>query len=333
MATKVGINGFGRIGRLVFRAMEKDPAFDIVAINDPGSTEANAHLLKYDSIHGRVYDEVKVEGDNIIVDGHKVRVFGDREPLNIPWGEMGVELVIESTGFFTDANLAKKHIKAGAKKVLITAPAKNEDITIVVGVNDDKYDYEKHNIVSNASCTTNCLAPFAKVLMDTFGIKRGFMNTIHSYTNDQKILDQAHKDLRRARAANLSMIPTTTGAARAVSLVLPELKGKLDGFATRVPTPDGSMVDLTVQLSRKVTKEEINAAMKAAAEGPLKGILAYTEDPIVSVDIVGDDHSSIFDSGLTMVMGDDSDLVKIVSWYDNEWGYSNRVKDLAKILL
>ena len=333
MATKVGINGFGRIGRLVFRAMEKDPAFDIVAINDPGSTEANAHLLKYDSIHGRVYDEVKVEGDNIIVDGHKVRVFGDREPLNIPWGEMGVELVIESTGFFTDANLAKKHIEAGAKKVLITAPAKNEDITIVVGVNDDKYDYEKHNIVSNASCTTNCLAPFAKVLMDTFGIKRGFMNTIHSYTNDQKILDQAHKDLRRARAANLSMIPTTTGAARAVSLVLPELKGKLDGFATRVPTPDGSMVDLTVQLSRKVTKEEINAAMKAAAEGPLKGILAYTEDPIVSVDIVGDDHSSIFDSDLTMVMGDDSDLVKIVSWYDNEWGYSNRVKDLAKILL
>ena len=296
MATKVGINGFGRIGRLVFRAMEKDPAFDIVAINDPGSTEANAHLLKYDSIHGRVYDDVKVEGDNIIVDGHKVRVFGDREPLNIPWGEMGVELVIESTGFFTDANLAKKHIEAGAKKVLITAPAKNEDITIVVGVNDDKYDYEKHNIVSNASCTTNCLAPFAKVLMDTFGIKRGFMNTIHSYTNDQKILDQAHKDLRRARAANLSMIPTTTGAARAVSLVLPELKGKLDGFATRVPTPDGSMVDLTVELEQEVTIEEVNAAMKAAAEGPLKGILEYVEDPIVSSDIVGDDHSSLFDS-------------------------------------
>ena len=307
MATKVGINGFGRIGRLVFRAMEKDPAFDIVAINDPGSTEANAHLLKYDSIHGRVYDEVKVEGDNIIVDGHKVRVFGDREPLNIPWGEMGVELVIESTGFFTDANLAKKHIKAGAKKVLITAPAKNEDITIVVGVNDDKYDYEKHNIVSNASCTTNCLAPFAKVLMDTFGIKRGFMNTIHSYTNDQKILDQAHKDLRRARAANLSMIPTTTGAARAVSLVLPELKGKLDGFATRVPTP--------------------------AAEGPLKGILEYVEDPIVSSDIVGDDHSSLFDSKLTMVLGGKGNLVKCVSWYDNEWGYSNRVKDLAKIMM
>ena len=309
MATKVGINGFGRIGRLVFRAMEKDPAFDIVAINDPGSTEANAHLLKYDSIHGRVYDDVKVEGDNIIVDGHKVRVFGDREPLNIPWGEMGVELVIESTGFFTDANLAKKHIEAGAKKVLITAPAKNEDITIVVGVNDDKYDYEKHNIVSNASCTTNCLAPFAKVLMDTFGIKRGFMNTIHSYTNDQKILDQAHKDLRRARAANLSMIPTTTGAARAVSLVLPELKGKLDGFATRVPTPDGSMVDLTVELEQEVTIEEVNAAMKAAAEGPLKGILEYVEDPIVSSDIVGDDHSSLFDSKLTMVLGGKGNLV------------------------
>ena len=333
MATKVGINGFGRIGRLVFRAMEKDPAFDIVAINDPGSTEANAHLLKYDSIHGRVYDEVKVEGDNIIVDGHKVRVFGDREPLNIPWGEMGVELVIESTGFFTDANLAKKHIEAGAKKVLITAPAKNEDITIVVGVNDDKYDYEKHNIVSNASCTTNCLAPFAKVLMDTFGIKRGFMNTIHSYTNDQKILDQAHKDLRRARAANLSMIPTTTGAARAVSLVLPELKGKLDGFATRVPTPDGSMVDLTVELEQEVTIEEVNAAMKAAAEGPLKGILEYVEDPIVSSDIVGDDHSSLFDSKLTMVLGGKGNRVKCVSWYDNEWGYSNRVKDLAKIMM
>ncbi len=333
MATKVGINGFGRIGRLVFRAMEKDPAFDIVAINDPGSTEANAHLLKYDSIHGRVYDEVKVEGDNIIVDGHKVRVFGDREPLNIPWGEMGVELVIESTGFFTDASLAKKHIEAGAKKVLITAPAKNEDITIVVGVNDDKYDYEKHNIVSNASCTTNCLAPFAKVLMDTFGIKRGFMNTIHSYTNDQKILDQAHKDLRRARAANLSMIPTTTGAARAVSLVLPELKGKLDGFATRVPTPDGSMVDLTVELEQEVTIEEVNAAMKAAAEGPLKGILEYVEDPIVSSDIVGDDHSSLFDSKLTMVLGGKGNLVKCVSWYDNERGYSNRVKDLAKIMM
>ena len=333
MATKVGINGFGRIGRLVFRAMEKDPAFDIVAINDPGSITAAAHLLKYDSIHGRAYDEVRVDGDSIIVDGRRVRVLSDRDPRNLPWGELGVELVIESTGFFTDANAAHAHIDSGAKKVLITAPAKNEDITIGMGVNDDQYDPEKHHIVSNASCTTNCLAPFAKVLMDSFGIKRGFMNTIHSYTNDQKVLDQSHKDLRRARAANLSMIPTTTGAARAVSLVLPELKGKLDGFATRVPTPDGSMVDLTVELEREVTVEEVNEAIKAAAEGPMKGILAYVEDPIVSMDIVGDSHSSLFDSKLTMVLGGKGNLVKCVSWYDNEWGYSNRVKDLAKIML
>lgn len=333
MATKVGINGFGRIGRLVFRAMEKDPAFDIVAINDPGSITAAAHLLKYDSIHGRVYDEVRVDGDSIVVDGRTVKVLSDRDPANLPWGELGVDLVIESTGFFTDANAAHAHIDAGAKKVLITAPAKNEDITIVMGVNDDQYDPAKHHIVSNASCTTNCLAPFAKVLMDSFGIKRGFMNTIHSYTNDQKVLDQSHKDLRRARAANLSMIPTTTGAARAVSLVLPELKGKLDGFATRVPTPDGSMVDLTVELEREVTVEEVNEAIKAAAEGPLKGILAYVEDPIVSADIVGDSHSSLFDSRLTMVLGGKGNLVKCVSWYDNEWGYSNRVKDLAKIML
>lgn len=333
MATKVGINGFGRIGRLVFRAMEKDPAFDIVAINDPSSITAAAHLLKYDSIHGRVYDEVRVDGDSIVVDGRTVKVLSDRDPANLPWGELGVDLVIESTGFFTDANAAHAHIDAGAKKVLITAPAKNEDITIVMGVNDDQYDPAKHHIVSNASCTTNCLAPFAKVLMDSFGIKRGFMNTIHSYTNDQKVLDQSHKDLRRARAANLSMIPTTTGAARAVSLVLPELKGKLDGFATRVPTPDGSMVDLTVELEREVTVEEVNEAIKAAAEGPLKGILAYVEDPIVSADIVGDSHSSLFDSKLTMVLGGKGNLVKCVSWYDNEWGYSNRVKDLAKIML
>ena len=333
MATKVGINGFGCIGRLVFRAMEKDPAFDIVAINDPGSITAAAHLLKYDSIHGRVYDEVRVDGDSIVVDGRTVKVLSDRDPANLPWGELGVDLVIESTGFFTDANAAHAHIDAGAKKVLITAPAKNEDITIVMGVNDDQYDPAKHHIVSNASCTTNCLAPFAKVLMDSFGIKRGFMNTIHSYTNDQKVLDQSHKDLRRARAANLSMIPTTTGAARAVSLVLPELKGKLDGFATRVPTPDGSMVDLTVELEREVTVEEVNEAIKAAAEDPLKGILAYVEDPIVSADIVGDSHSSLFDSKLTMVLGGKGNLVKCVSWYDNEWGYSNRVKDLAKIML
>ncbi len=333
MAIKVGINGFGRIGRLVYRAMANDPELDVVAINDLGDIPTMAHLLKYDSVHGRAFDTVEVTEDGFVADGHATKVLCERDPENLPWGELGVDVVVESTGIFKTGELASKHIAAGAKKVIITCPAKGEDITIVMGVNDEKYDKAAHNIISNASCTTNCLAPVAKVLLENFGIERGYMNTIHSYTNDQKILDLPHKDLRRARAAQLSMIPTTTGAARAVALVLPELKGKLDGFATRVPTPDGSMVDLTVQLSRKVTKEEINAAMKAAADGPLKGILAYTEDPIVSVDIVGDAHSSIFDSGLTMVMGDDSDLVKIVSWYDNEWGYSNRVKDLAKILL
>lgn len=333
MAIKVGINGFGRIGRLVYRAMANDPELDVVAVNDLGDIPTMAHLLKYDSVHGRAFDTVEVTEDGFVADGHTTKVLCERDPENLPWGDLAVDVVIESTGIFKTGELASKHINAGAKKVVITCPAKGEDITIVMGVNDGDYDKEAHNIISNASCTTNCLAPVAKVLLENFGIERGYMNTIHSYTNDQKILDLPHKDLRRARAAQLSMIPTTTGAARAVALVLPELKGKLDGFATRVPIPDGSMVDLTVQLSRKVTKEEINAAMKAAAEGPLKGILAYTEDPIVSVDIVGDDHSSIFDSGLTMVMGDDSDLVKIVSWYDNEWGYSNRVKDLAKILL
>lgn len=333
MATKVGINGFGRIGRLVFRAMEGDPDLEVVAINDLGDIPTMAHLLKYDSVHGRVYESVEAAEDGFIVDGRKVKVLSEREPGNLPWGELGVDVVVESTGLFTDANKAKAHIEAGAKKVIISAPAKNEDITIVMGVNDDQYDPEKHNIISNASCTTNCLAPMAKVLMDTFGIKRGFMNTIHSYTNDQKILDLPHKDLRRARAAALSMIPTTTGAARAVSLVLPELKGKLDGFATRVPTPDGSMVDLTVELEKDVTVDEVNAALKAAAEGPMVGILAYVEDPIVSVDIVGDNHSSLFDSKLTMVLGGEGNMVKCVSWYDNEWGYSNRVKDLAKILL
>ncbi|WP_297629563.1 type I glyceraldehyde-3-phosphate dehydrogenase [uncultured Slackia sp.] len=333
MAIKVGINGFGRIGRLVYRAMANDPALDVVAVNDLGDIPTMAHLLKYDSVHGRAFDKVEVVEDGFIADGHKVKVLSEREPSNLSWGELGVDIVVESTGIFKTGELASKHIEAGAKKVLITCPAKGEDITIVMGVNDGDYDKEKHNIVSNASCTTNCLAPFAKVLMENFGIKRGYMNTIHAYTNDQKILDLPHKDLRRARAAALSMIPTTTGAARAVALVLPELKGKLDGFATRVPTPDGSMVDLTVELDREVTKEEINAAMKAAAEGPLKGILEYTEDPIVSIDIVGNSHSSIFDSQLTMVMGEKSNLVKCISWYDNEWGYSNRVKDLAKIIL
>ncbi len=333
MAIKVGINGFGRIGRLVFRAMANDPALEVVAINDLGDIPTMAHLLKYDSVHGRVFDSVEVTDEGFVVDGRMVKVLSEREPANLPWGELGVDLVVESTGFFTDGTKAAAHIAAGAKKVIISAPAKNEDITIVMGVNDCEYDKQKHNIVSNASCTTNCLAPFAKVLLDNFGIKRGYMNTIHAFTNDQKILDLPHKDLRRARAASVSMIPTTTGAARAVSLVLPELKGKLDGFATRVPTPDGSMVDLTVELEREVTIDEINAAMKAAAEGPMKGILAYTEDPIVSIDIVGDNHSSIFDGGLTMVMGGEGNFAKCISWYDNEWGYSNRVKDLAKIML
>lgn len=333
MATKVGINGFGRIGRLVFRAMAKDPDLEVVAINDLGDIPTMAHLLKYDSVHRRAFDNVVVTDDGFIVDGMEVKVLSERDPANLPWKQLGVDIVVESTGFFTDANKAKAHLDAGAKKVIISAPAKNEDITIVMGVNDEKYDGDKHNIVSNASCTTNCLAPFAKVLVDNFGIQRGYMNTIHAYTNDQKILDLPHKDLRRARAAALSMIPTTTGAARAVALVLPELKGKLDGFATRVPTPDGSMVDLTIQTEKPVTVEAINAAMKAAAEGPMKGILGYTEDPIVSIDIVGDSHSSIFDSKLTMVMGGEGDFAKCISWYDNEWGYSNRVKDLAKILL
>ena len=333
MTIKVGINGFGRIGRLAFRAMVKDPEIEVVAVNDLGDIPTMAHLLKYDSVHGRAFETVEVTEDGFIADGYAVKVLSEREPANLPWGELGVDVVVESTGFFTDGLKAKAHLEAGAKKVVISAPAKNEDITIVMGVNEDKYDKDAHNIISNASCTTNCLAPFAKVLLDEFGIKRGYMNTIHAFTNDQRILALPHKDLRRARSASLSMIPTTTGAARAVSLVLPELKGKLDGFATRVPTPDGSMVDLTVELEREVTKEEINAAMKAAAEGPMKGILAYTEDPIVSIDIVGDSHSSIFDSKLTMVMGEKNTLVKCVSWYDNEWGYSNRVKDLVKILL
>ncbi len=333
MTIKVGINGFGRIGRLVYRAMFNDPDLEVVAVNDLGDIPTMAHLLKYDSVHKRMFDEITVEDDGFTVEGKKCLVLSERDPKNLPWGKLGVDIVVESTGLFTDGEKAKAHLEAGAKKVIISAPGKNVDATIVMGVNDDTYDPATMNIVSNASCTTNCLAPFAKVLVDNFGIKRGFMNTIHAYTNDQKILDLPHKDLRRARAAAMSMIPTTTGAARAVALVLPELKGKLDGFATRVPTPDGSMVDLTVELEKEVTIDEINAAMKAAAEGPMKGILEYQEDPIVSIDIVGDSHSSIFDSKLTMVLGGEGNFVKCISWYDNEWGYSNRVKDLAKIML
>jgi glyceraldehyde 3-phosphate dehydrogenase len=333
MAIKVGINGFGRIGRLAFRAMFNDPELEVVAVNDLGNKEQLAYLLKYDSVHGRAYECVEATEEGFVVDGVAVKVLSEREPANLPWGELGVDVVVESTGFFTDGEKAKAHIEAGAKKVIISAPGKNVDATIVMGVNDDQYNKDTMNIVSNASCTTNCLAPVAKVLLDNFGIKRGMMNTIHAYTNDQKILDLPHKDYRRARAAAMSMIPTTTGAAKAVALVIPELAGKLDGFATRVPTPDGSMVDLTCELGRSVTKEEINAAMKAAAEGPMKGILAYNEDPIVSIDIVDNAHSSIFDAGLTMVLSGEGDMVKVVSWYDNEWGYSNRVKDLAKIML
>lgn len=333
MATRIAINGFGRIGRLVYRAMANDPDLEVVAVNDLGDIPTMAHLLKYDSVHRRAFDEIEVVEDGMIVDGHKVIVLSERNPADLPWKELDIDIVVESTGFFTDGTKAKAHLEAGAKKVIISAPGKNVDATIVMGVNDDTYNKETDNIVSNASCTTNCLAPFAKVLLDTFGIKRGFMNTIHAYTNDQNILDLPHKDLRRARAAQMSIIPTTTGAARAVSLVLPELAGKLDGFATRVPTPDGSMVDLTVELEKPATADEINAAMKAAAEGPMKGILEYTEDPLVSIDIVGDKSSSVFDSKLTMVLGGEGNFVKCVSWYDNEWGYSNRVADLAKIML
>jgi glyceraldehyde 3-phosphate dehydrogenase len=333
LTIKVGINGFGRIGRLVFRAMQDDPAMEVVAVNDLTDSKTLAHLLKYDSVHKRFGHDVGATDDGFTVDGKLVKVLAQRDPAQLPWADLGVDLVIESTGFFTDATKAKAHIDAGAKRVIISAPASNEDITIVMGVNDDLYDPEKHFIVSNASCTTNCLAPFAKVLRDSFGLKQGFMNTIHSYTNDQNILDLPHKDLRRSRAAAMSIIPTSTGAAKAVGLVLPDLKGKVDGMSMRVPTPDGSVVDLVAELDTAVTKDDINAAMKAAAEGPMKGFLEYCEDPIVSVDVVGNPASSVFDSLQTMVMGGTGTFVKCISWYDNEWGYSNRVKDLAKKMM
>ena len=333
MPIRVGINGAGRIGRLVYQIMAKDPAFDVVAMNYTHEPYMLANLLKYDSTQGRAFDEVYVDGNDIVTDGQLLKIVADRDPANLPWKDLGVDVVIESTGSFTNADKARAHIDAGAKKVLITAPATNEDFTFVIGVNDDQYDPVNHNIVSNASCTTNCLAPVAKVLMDEFGINRGYINTIHAYTNDQRILDQPHKDLRRARAAALSMIPTSTGAARAVGVVLPELKGCLDGFATRVPTPTGSMVDLTAELKTPVTIEQINAAMKAASEGRMKGVLEYTEDPIVSIDIVHNPASAIFDAGLTMVLGGEGTFVKVVAWYDNEWGYSNRVADLTKLLM
>lgn len=330
MAVKVGINGFGRIGRNVFRAAINNPEFDIVAVNDLTDANMLAHLLKYDSVHGVLDADITVDGNNLVVNGKTITVKAERDPANIGWGEMGVEVVVESTGRFTKRDDAAKHLEAGAKKVVISAPGSNEDITIVMGVNQEKYDPANHHVLSNASCTTNCLAPFAKVLQNTFGIKRGMMTTIHSYTNDQQILDLPHKDYRRARAAAENMIPTTTGAAKAVALVLPELKGKLNGMAVRVPTPNVSLVDLVVELDKEVTAEEVNAALKAAAEGELKGILAYTDLPLVSKDYNGSTVSSTVDGLSTMVM--EGNLVKVISWYDNEIGYSNRVVDLVQYI-
>ncbi|SHI05142.1 glyceraldehyde-3-phosphate dehydrogenase (NAD+) [Clostridium collagenovorans DSM 3089] len=328
---KIGINGFGRIGRNVFKALINNYSKDleVVAINDLTSPATLAHLLKYDSLYGRFNGEVEAKEDSIVVNGREIKIYAERDPKNIPWGKEGAEIVIESTGLFTNAEKAKAHIEAGAKKVLISAPAKNEDITLVLGVNEDQYDPEKHNIISNASCTTNCLAPFAKVLDEEFGIVTGLMTTIHSYTNDQRILDAPHSDLRRARTANESMIPTTTGAAKAVALVLPQLKGKLNGMAVRVPTPTVSMTDLVFEASRETTVEEVNAALRKAAEGSMKGILGFSDEPLVSIDFRGDERSSIVDGLSTMVNGK---LVKVVSWYDNEWGYSNRLADLTKMV-
>jgi glyceraldehyde 3-phosphate dehydrogenase len=328
----VGINGFGRIGRNVFRAAADGGSdIEIVAVNDITDTATLAHLLAYDSTFGRYPGQVQAHDDHIDVDGREVRVLAERDPANLPWGELGVDVVVESTGFFTARDKATLHLDAGAKKVIISAPAKDPDITIVLGVNDDRYDPEAHHVISNASCTTNCLAPLAKVLDDTFGIEHGYMTTCHSYTGDQRLLDAPHRDLRRARSAALSIVPTSTGAARAIGEVLPHLKGKLDGIALRVPTPNGSVVDLVAQVGRETSAEEVNAAFLAASEsGPLQGILGYTEDPIVSRDVVGDPRSSLLDAGLTMVMGTS---VKLISWYDNEWAYSRRVVDLASRVL
>jgi glyceraldehyde 3-phosphate dehydrogenase (phosphorylating) len=330
VTVRVGINGFGRIGRNFFRALLASGAdVQLVAFNDLGDVATTAHLLKYDSVLGRLGHEVKVGSDEIVVGPHTIKAFAERDPSKLPWGDLGADVVIESTGFFTDGEKAKAHIAGGAKKVIISAPATNNDVTVVMGVNEGDYDPAKHSIISNASCTTNCLAPMAKVLNDAFGIERGLMTTIHAYTQDQNLQDGPHKDLRRARAAALNIVPTSTGAAKAIGLVLPELKGKLDGFALRVPVPTGSATDLTFTASKPVTVASVNAAVKAAAEGPLRGILSYTEDPIVSSDIVTDPHSCIFDSGLTKVIGDQ---VKVVGWYDNEWGYSNRLLDLVQLV-
>jgi glyceraldehyde 3-phosphate dehydrogenase len=327
MAVKVGINGFGRIGRVVFRAALKNPNVEVVAVNDLTDANTLAHLLKYDSVHGKLDQDVTVDGEYLVVGGKKVKVIAERDPAQLGWGDLGVEVVVESTGRFTKRSDAAKHLEAGAKKVIISAPATEEDITIVMGVNHDKYDAANHHVISNASCTTNCLAPFAKVLNDNFGVRRGMMTTVHSYTNDQQILDLPHKDLRRARAAAENIIPTSTGAAKAVSLVLPELKGKLNGGAMRVPTPNVSLVDLVVELDKEVTVDEINAALKAASEGDLKGILEYSEEPLVSGDYNGNPASSTIDALSTMVM--EGNMAKVISWYDNESGYSNRVVDLV----
>ena len=332
MTTRIGINGFGRIGRQSMKAiLERHPNdLEVVAVNDLTDTKTNAHLLKYDSTYGRFPGEVEATESALIVNGHSIKVISQRDPAQIPWSDLGVEIVIESTGFFTDADKASAHLRGGAKKVIISAPAKGEDLTIVLGVNEGMYDPAKHNIISNASCTTNCLAPAAKVLNDTFGIERGLMNTIHSYTNDQRILDQVHNDLRRARTAGANIIPTTTGAARALALVIPELKGRFDGMSLRVPTVTVSMVDFVATVRKETSREAVNEAFKAAAAGPLKGILAFTDEPLVSTDFRGDSHSSIVDGLLTMVIG--GNMVKVLAWYDNEWGYSSRVADLADFI-
>ena len=330
MAVKVGINGFGRIGRLFYRAAVGNQDIDIVAVNDLTDPKTLAYLFKYDSIHGIYKGECKAGEGSVVIDGKEVKVLSERDPAALPWKDLGVQIVVESTGRFTNRSDAAKHLEAGAKRVIISAPAKEEDITIVMGVNENRYDPSSHFVISNASCTTNCLAPLAKVLLENFGIEYGLMTTVHAYTNDQSILDQPHKDLRRARAAALSIIPTTTGAAKAVSLVLPELKGKMDGLALRVPVCDASVVDLVAVLGREVTREEVNEAVRKAADtGRMKGILQYVEDPVVSVDIIGNSFSSIFDPSQTYVMGK---LVKVMSWYDNEWGFSNRLVDLVKLI-
>jgi glyceraldehyde 3-phosphate dehydrogenase len=329
-AVKVGINGFGRIGRNVFRSAIGNPDIEFVAVNDLTTPATLAHLLKYDSILGNLKNEITHGEDFIAVDGKKIKVFAERDPAKLDWASVGAQIVVESTGFFTDAEKAKAHLGSTVKKVIISAPAANEDITLVLGVNDNKYEAAKHHIISNASCTTNCLAPVVKVINDTFGIVNGLMNTIHSYTNDQVVLDAPHKDLRRARAATLSMIPTSTGAAKALKLVIPEMAGKLDGFSIRVPTPTVSVVDLTFVSEKPITADSVNAAIKSAAEGPLKGILGYTEEELVSSDFRGNPLSSIFDSKLTKVIGNTG---KVISWYDNEWGYSNRVKDLITFIV